>query len=286
MATASTDYSDLFSIAGRTALVTGASSGLGRSFAIFLASQGANVIAGARRAEKLTALVEEIDGMRAQSSGVRPGRARALRLDVSQGEPAVGAALAEAAGWFGRIDILVNNAGVFRGGSCLEISAEEFDEVMATNVRGVWMASKLVGRLMAADGRGGNIINVSSITGTRCIIRGESVYGMSKMAVMACTKHMARELGPLNIRVNGIAPGVFPSEMTEGTVSSSAMTEAVAQKLPTKKWGDTANDLMGVLLLLASERASRYLCGEVITVDGGHALVTPDLEEWPPGTFP
>lgn len=279
------DANDIFSISGCTALVTGASSGLGSHFALFLAKQGANVVLAARREERLSALVDKINNLSTQVVEKPYGKARALILDVSLEESAVSGCIDEASLAFGRIDILINNAGNFRGGHCLNISFEEYNEVMNVNVRGVWLVAKLVAQKMAADGKGGRIVNISSITGHQLAIRGESVYGMSKAAVAACTRALARELGPLGIRVNAIAPGVFPTDMTVDTIQSEKSGKDCEQALPSKKWGDPNVDLMGVLLLLASEKASRYIHGQVITVDGGHCLITPDLEDFSPGLF-
>ena len=248
-----------FDLAGKVALVTGASSGLGRRFALVLAKAGAKVGVAARRTDKLAEVVREIEAF--------DGRAVPIPLDVT--DPAsVRAAVATAETKLGPIGVLVNNAGTIVVKSLLDHTVEEWDRVLDTNLKGVWLMAQEVTRHMVRLGHGGSIINIASMLGLTAQSKRPS-YCAAKAGVIHLSRAMALELAPHKIRVNAIAPGFFESEMTHGYLASDA-GRAMAARIPMKRTG-AADELDGALLLLASD-ASTYMTGAVLTVDGGHSL--------------
>jgi NAD(P)-dependent dehydrogenase (short-subunit alcohol dehydrogenase family) len=248
-----------FDLTGKVALVTGASSGLGRRFALVLAKAGAKVGVAARRTDKLTEVVREIEAF--------DGRAVPIPLDVT--DPAsVRAAVAAAETELGPIGVLVNNAGTIVVKPLLDHTVEEWDRVLDTNLKGVWLMAQEVARHMVRLGHGGSIVNIASMLGLTAQARRPS-YCAAKAGVIHLSRAMAIELAPHKIRVNAIAPGFFASEMTHGYLASDA-GRAMAARIPMKRTG-AADELDGTLLLLASD-ASSYMTGAVLTVDGGHSL--------------
>jgi NAD(P)-dependent dehydrogenase (short-subunit alcohol dehydrogenase family) len=248
-----------FDVTGKVALVTGASSGLGRRFALVLAKAGAKVGVAARRADKLADVVREIESF--------DGRAVPIPLDVT--DPAsVRAAVAAAETELGPIGVLVNGAGVIVVKPLLDHTVEEWDRVLDTDLKGVWLMSQEVARHMVRLGHGGSIINIASMLGLTAQPRRPS-YCAAKAGVIHLSRAMAVELAPHKIRVNAIAPGFFDSEMTHDYLVSNA-GQAMAARIPMKRTG-AADELDGALLLLASD-ASSYMTGAVLTVDGGHSL--------------
>ena len=248
-----------FDLTGKVALVTGASSGLGRRFALVLAKAGAKVGVAARRTDKVTEVVREIEAF--------DGRAVPIPLDVT--DPAsVRAAVAAAETELGPIGVLVNNAGTIVVKPLLDHTVEEWDRVLDTNLKGVWLMGQEVARHMVRLGHGGSIVNIASMLGLTAQARRPS-YCAAKAGVIHLSRAMAIELAPHKIRVNAIAPGFFDSEMTHGYLASDA-GRAMAARIPMKRTG-AADELDGTLLLLASD-ASSYMTGAVLTVDGGHSL--------------
>lgn len=255
---AETSYT-LFSIEGKVALVTGASSGLGAHFSRVLASAGATVIAAARRADKLAELVEKI-----QAEG---GSASAIALDVT--DPAsVSSGLAEVESRHGGIDVLVNNAGVGASKYSLKTTEEDWDYIMETNLKGSWRVAHSAAAQAVESGRALSIINIASILGVR-VGFGESTYAVSKAGVVQLTKALALELARKNIRVNAICPGYFATEMNSDYLHSEA-GQAFLSKTPSGRMGNLP-ELSGPLVLLASD-ASSFMNGAVIPVDGGHLV--------------
>jgi NAD(P)-dependent dehydrogenase (short-subunit alcohol dehydrogenase family) len=249
----------LFSLAGSTALVTGASSGLGQHFARVLAGAGAAVVLAARRMERLRELEAE---MRAAG-----GKAWAVALDVTDRASMTGAFDAgEAAA--GPISILVNNAGVPSGTFFAKTSEQEWRDVMAVNLDGVFRVGQEAARRMAARGTGGSIINIASILSFGAM-KSLSAYAASKAAVVSLTKSMALELARDRIRVNAIAPGYFSTEINAAFLDSEA-GKRLLSKVPMGRAG-TLTELDGPLLLLVSGAGS-FMTGSVLTVDGGHLL--------------
>ncbi len=245
-------------LTGRTALVTGASSGLGRHFALVLARAGARVAIGARRMDRLVSLAEEIRAVGAE--------ALLVELDVTDGnsiEQAVGQTADAMAG----IDILVNNAGIVVAKPALELTADDWDLTIATNLRGAFLVAQAAARRMAGTG-GGSIVNIASIAGLRT--GGHlAAYAASKAGLIHLTRNLAVDLARNGVRVNAIAPGYIETELNAEFFASKA-GEDMIRRIPQRRLG-RPEDLDGSLLLLASD-ASRYMTGAVLVVDGGHSV--------------
>lgn len=251
--------SDRFSLAGKTALITGASSGFGWHFAHVLASAGAKVALAARRLDRLQTLQDEI-----RSAG---GQAAAIALDVTDAASVTRAFdAAEAA--LGPVAVLVNNAGVPAGSYFLKTSDADWRGVLDVNLDGVFRVGREAARRMAANKTGGSIINIASILGFGAI-RTLSSYAASKAAVISLTKTMALELARDNIRVNALAPGYFATEFNDEFLAGEAGQRLLA-RVPMQRAG-RLEELDGPLLLLASD-AGAFMTGSVITVDGGHVV--------------
>jgi len=247
------------SLTGKTALVTGASSGLGAHFARVLAGAGAAVALAARRLDRLRQLEAEI-----RSAG---GNACAVELDVTD-QASVGRAFDAAQAVAGPITVLINNAGVPSGSFFVKTSEEEWRDVMAVNLDGVFRVGREAARRMIANGTGGSIVNIASILGFGAI-RSLSAYAASKAAVVSLTRSMALEMARERIRVNAIAPGYFSTEINADFLASEAGRRLLS-RVPMGRAGNLA-ELDGPLLLLASD-AGAFMTGSVITVDGGHLL--------------
>jgi NAD(P)-dependent dehydrogenase (short-subunit alcohol dehydrogenase family) len=247
-----------FNLAGRVALVTGASSGLGRHFAQVLAQAGANVVIGARRTRLLDDLCRAIT-----DAG---GQARAVPLDVTDGASVEQALAGIAAD--GGLDILINNAGVTTTKSMLELSESEWDHVVGTNLKGSFLVAQAAARLMTTQGRGGAIVNIASILGLRVAGR-VAAYSASKAGVVQLTKSMALELARHRIRVNALCPGYIETELNQDFFQSEA-GQALIRRIPQRRLGQPA-DLDGALLLLCSAAGS-YITGATLAVDGGHLV--------------
>lgn len=245
----------MFDLHGKTAFVTGASSGLGRHFAATLANAGADVIIAARRTDQLADTAASITA--------RGGRCIAVPLDVTDSASiaALSAALSD-------IDIVVNNAGIVRENSFCDQTEANWDAVIDTNAKGVFLITQLAAKIMRTHGRGGSIINVASILGLRQA-SGLAPYAVSKAAVIQLTKTAALELARFGIRVNALAPGYFETEMN-GEFWTSAAGQAMLKRVPFRRIGQP-EELDGPLLLLASD-ASSFMTGSVIEVDGGHLV--------------
>ena len=248
-----------FSLAGKTALITGASSGFGRHFAGVLAGEGAKVALAARRLDRLQALQEEI-----RAGG---GEAVAVSLDVTQSATVKDAFdLAERA--LGPVTVLVNNAGIPSGTFFTKTSDKDWRSVLDVNLDGVFRVGREAAQRMIAHGSCGSIINIASILGFGAI-RTLSTYSASKAAVIALTKSMALELARDNIRVNALAPGYFSTEFNDEFLASEA-GQRLLSRVPMRRAGGL-QELDGPLLLLASD-AGAFMTGSVVTVDGGHVV--------------
>jgi NAD(P)-dependent dehydrogenase (short-subunit alcohol dehydrogenase family) len=245
----------MFDLSEKTALITGASGGLGFHFASVLARAGARVILCARREAELA----EAEG-RLTAAG---GKVRTIKLDVTN--PVSITALDEA---IGDVDIVVNNAGVVHNGSALDQTEANWDVVLDTNLKGAFLIAQAAGRAMRARGRGGSIINIASILGLRQA-GGVLPYAVSKAGMIQLTKTLALELARFSIRVNALAPGYLDTELNSGFLDSTA-GKALVGRIPQRRVGKL-EELDGPLLLLASD-ASSYMTGSVLAVDGGHLV--------------
>jgi NAD(P)-dependent dehydrogenase (short-subunit alcohol dehydrogenase family) len=247
---------DRFRVDGKVALVTGAGSGLGRQFAVTLAEAGATVGLAARRREKLAetaALIEDIGG---QSISVD--------LDVTDAR-SVTSCVRNVTSELGAPDILVNNAGIARQAFITDIAEDDWDAVIDTNLKGVFMVAQAVAKEMIRSEKGGSIINIASILGIG-VSKALASYIAAKSGVINLTKAMALEWTRANIRVNAIAPGYFVTEINQEAFDQGAH-ELVKQAVPMGRVGEMA-EISGPLLLLASDAGS-YITGANVCVDGG-----------------
>lgn len=248
-----------FDLRGRTALVTGASSGLGAHFCRVFAQAGARVIACARRLERLQALVEEINAA--------DGNAYAVAMDVASAD-SVARAFEQIDKITGVVDILVNNAGVGTPHRFVKTTEADWDTFMDTNLKSVWRVSRHCIDRMRAHDTAGSIINIASILGLQPGL-GLSLYATSKAGVVQLTKTMALELAGDRIRVNAICPGYFHTEMNEAFFKTERGLQFIRQT-PAGRWGEL-HELTGPLLLLASDAGS-FINGVALPVDGGHLI--------------
>lgn len=250
----------MFRLDGHRALVTGASSGLGRRFALTLARAGAEVVVAARRADKLADLVEELQAL--------PARALAVSLDVTE-SASIGACFDEIERRVGEpVDIVVNNAGVTVTKPVLQQTEADWDAVVGTNLKGSWMVAQEAARRMVAAKRVGSIVNVCSILGER-VAGGVAPYAVSKAGLVQATKALALELARHGIRVNAILPGYVVTDLNSDFLDSEA-GQKLRARIPTRRFGQLS-DLDGPLLLLASDAGS-HVTGAALAVDGGHLV--------------
>jgi NAD(P)-dependent dehydrogenase (short-subunit alcohol dehydrogenase family) len=248
-----------FTLAGRSAIVTGASGGLGRHFADVLAQAGARVALLARRQAHLDEAVREIE-----AAG---GSALAIPCDVTD-YASVRRAVDAAAERMGGVDILVNNAGIAISKPLLDHTEADWDRVLDTNLKGAWLMSRELAALWVARRGGGRIVNIASLLGLRTI-RHVPAYTAAKAGLIHLTHTLAAELGRHGITVNAIAPGYFATDMNRAFMESEA-GRALVSRIPLGRSGEPP-DLDGALLLLASD-AGAYITGAVLPVDGGHAV--------------
>jgi len=248
----------IFNLDGKVALVTGAGSGLGRQFAETLADAGALVVLAARRRDKLEETAASIRG--------HGGEAICLELDVTD-SLSVTNCIREMVSEAGSPDILVNNAGIAKQAFLTDISEDDWDAVLDTNLKGVFMVAQAVANSMITADKPGSIINIASILGLR-VSKGLASYIAAKSAVVQLTKAMAIEWSSRNIRVNALAPGYFITEINQDQFADGSADEFLRQRVPMGRVGELP-EIAGPLLLLASEAGS-YMTGSIIAVDGGH----------------
>jgi NAD(P)-dependent dehydrogenase (short-subunit alcohol dehydrogenase family) len=246
----------LFNLDGKTALITGASSGLGAQAARALSRAGARVLLAARRIEKLEELALEL------------GNAEIVPMDISC-KRSVLAVFSDLEDSAESIDICVNAAGLaHRSPIFEEDSAGEFEQVMQTNVMGMWYVTKAIVNHMKKRGIHGSIINIGSANGDSIQREGYTAYAASKAAVIQLTKALVGELSPYRIRINCINPGLFYTPLTAPELSSQEALEGAGQQIPVG-FVAVPPDLDGLILYLASNEASRYVTGSDMLVDGG-----------------
>lgn len=243
---------------GKVAVVTGASRGIGRAVALKLASMNATVIVNyAGSKDKAESVVKEIQDMEKT--------AEAIQCDVSNFEQCE-KLVKDAQEHYGRIDILVNNAGITRDGLAMAMKEEDFDDVIATNLKGTFNCIRFASRIMMKQ-RYGKIINMSSVSGVTGNA-GQVNYSAAKAGVIGITKSMARELAGRHINVNAIAPGFIETDMTN-TLSEKVKEQAVAQ-IPLGRFGK-ADEVAELAAFLASDK-SDYITGQVFHIDGGMVM--------------
>jgi NAD(P)-dependent dehydrogenase (short-subunit alcohol dehydrogenase family) len=256
------DPTRMFRLDGRTAIITGASSGLGVVMAEALAGAGANVVVAARRTDR----IEEL----ARSIGAAGGKALAQRCDVSS-EQDVDRLVAATLERFGTLDVLVNNAGIAEPQPAEQEELEQFKRILDVNLNGVFLCAQRCGRVMLAAGKG-VIVNVASVLGV--VGAGQipqASYTASKGGVVNLTRELAAQWARRGIRVNAILPGWFPSEMTAEMFDSDDGRRWIRGRTPMGRAGDP-RELNGALLFLASD-ASSYVTGSMVLVDGGWTTV-------------
>ena len=248
-----------FSLAGQVALVTGASSGIGRHLAELLAAAGAKVALAARRVDRLADLAREI--------AAEGGQSLPIACDVTQSE-SVSAAVSRAETELGPLSILVNNAGVVVSKPLFEHTEADWDYVVDTNLKGAWLTAREFAHHLVGLSRPGRIINISSVLGSRTIGRVPA-YCAAKAGLTHLTHVLAMELARYGILVNALAPGYVETDFNRAFFQSEA-GKALISRIPLKRLGQS-EDLDGAMLLLASP-AGAYITGAVIAVDGGHGV--------------
>jgi gluconate 5-dehydrogenase len=246
----------LFTLNGKVALVTGSNRGIGFSLARGLARAGATVVLNGRDRDRTEAAARDLkdSGLAASTSIADVTDREAVIREVSQIEEQLGA-----------LDIVVNNAGIQHRAPFVEFPAEKFDAIMRSNVYGPFFVAQVAAQGMIARGRGViiNICSVQSDLGRPSIVP----YTASKGAMKMMTKAMAAELGPAGVRVNGLAPGYFRTELNEALTKNPAFSEWLVSRTPLGRWGET-DELIGAAIFLASD-ASSFVTGQIIYVDGG-----------------
>jgi gluconate 5-dehydrogenase len=255
---------ELFSLVGKTALVTGGSRGLGLQMAEALGEQGARIVVSARKQGELDEAVAHL-----KARGVDASAIAADLSDDQQVQPLVDEAMKR----LGHIDILINNAGASWGAPAEEHPIEAWDKVMNLNIRSIFLVSQAVGKASMIPRKYGRIINISSIAGLAGNPPGTMktlAYNTSKGAVINFTRTLAGEWGAYGITVNSIAPGFFPSKMTKGLLATLG-EETLAKEAPLGRLGDD-EDLKGATLLFASD-AGKHITGQTLAVDGGVTAV-------------
>ncbi len=248
---------NMFSLAGKRGIVTGASRGLGRAMVEGLASMGADLVIAARTASALEEAAHELSR--------HGGRIVPVAADAGNDDD-IHMLVERAVGEFGGIDFVFANAGVIRRGPAESLSVEDFDEVFRVNVHSLFVLAQLCARDMIRRGAGGSIVmtdSVVSMTGGRNI----AAYASSKGAVRMLVKAMANDLGRYGIRVNAIGPGYFETDMTAALREDKERYEALRSRMALGRWG-RPEDLAGIAVYLASD-ASAYLTGQTVYVDGG-----------------
>lgn len=247
-------------LSGKTVMVTGASSGLGRHFAQILAEAGADVIACARRKDALDELVLELEG--------RGLSCRAIAMDVTQPSSVAQAFADVHALTGGALDVLVNNAGAAQTKAAIDLTEEDWSSIINLNLSGVFRVAQAAARQMIDAGKPGAIVNVASILGLH-VAQSLSSYAASKAGVIHLSKALALEWARYDIRVNVIAPGYVVTDMNREFFDSPPGQKMVA-RIPTRRLGELES-LADPLLLLCGD-GSRHMTGSVLVVDGGHSI--------------
>lgn len=247
----------IFCLCGKTAVVVGGTSGIGRAIALGLGSAGANVVAASRRRSEVEQTAAEIEALGRKTL--------AFTVDVLD-RASIEALHTKTIEAFGRVDILVNSAGTTRRTPTLECTEEEWNSILETNLTGTFRSCQIFGKTMAAQ-RYGRIINIASLA-TFVAFHEVAAYGASKAAVGSLTRSLAIELARDGVCVNAIAPGIFPTALNEELLDETERGREMHMRIPMKRFGH-ADELIGTAVFLASEAAS-YVTGQIIVVDGGY----------------
>ncbi|GLK42831.1 MULTISPECIES: 2-dehydro-3-deoxy-D-gluconate 5-dehydrogenase KduD [Novosphingobium] len=244
-----------FDLTGKTALVTGANTGIGQAIAVALAQAGADVAVAGRSEPTETLALIAATGRKAVN----------IKADLSSIEP-VQRVIDEAVAGLGKVDILVNNAGIIRRDDLLQFSEEDWDAVIDTNLKTLFFLSQAAAKDMVERGTGGKIVNIASLLTFQGGIRVPS-YAAAKSGVSGVTKAMANELAPKGVQVNAIAPGYITTNNTAALSADETRNRQILERIPTGRWGKP-EDIAGAAVFLASP-ASDYVTGHILAVDGG-----------------
>lgn len=253
---------NIFDLSGKTAVVVGGTSTLGSTMALGLAEHGAHIALVVRDPKKAEKVEQEIKAV--------GGKVRSFPADVTD-EVALRAAANEIAKWAGGWEILLNAPGINSATPFFELKMDEWDAIMDVNLKGLVRACQIFSKQMIEAGKGGSIINISSVSSTIPLSK-VFTYSASKAGVNNVTQFLAREFAPHNVRVNAIIPGFFPAEQNRKILSEERI-EAIMGHTPMGRFGDP-EELKGVAIWLASQRASGFVTGELIRVDGGFGAMT------------
>ncbi|WP_285020171.1 2-dehydro-3-deoxy-D-gluconate 5-dehydrogenase KduD [Novosphingobium sp. fls2-241-R2A-195] len=244
-----------FDLTGKTALVTGANTGIGQAIAVALAQAGSDVAVAGRSEPTETLALIAATGRKAVN----------IKADLSSIEP-VQRVIDEAVAGLGKVDILVNNAGIIRRDDLLQFSEEDWDAVIDTNLKTLFFLSQAAAKDMVERGTGGKIVNIASLLTFQGGIRVPS-YAAAKSGVSGVTKAMANELAPKGVQVNAIAPGYITTNNTAALSADETRNRQILERIPTGRWGKP-EDIAGAAVFLASP-ASDYVTGHILAVDGG-----------------
>ena len=245
-------------LTGKVALVTGASRGIGRAVARALAEAGADVALAARSTGDLKVVADEIAEL--------GRRARPVPLDVTDAA-SVDNAVAATVDGLGRLDILVNNAGIVHTAPLLDTSADDWDRVLSTNLRGVFLTSRAAGRILTAQ-RAGKVINMASHFGLMAT-PDHSAYCASKAAILHLTRVLALEWAPFNVQVNAIAPGYVATDLNAETRQDAVLAEKIVRRIPARRMAEA--DEIGPLAVYLASAAADFVTGSTLVIDGGHS---------------
>jgi 2-dehydro-3-deoxy-D-gluconate 5-dehydrogenase len=248
---------DLFKLDGRVALVTGTTRGLGQALAVALAEAGTDIVALDR--SEATETKELITATGRRFVGIECDLQKATPKDFER-------IIAQVVAEMGRLDVLVNNAGIIRRAAALEFSEQDWDDVLAVNLKSVFFLSQSAARVMARQASGGKIINIASMLSFQGGLRVPS-YTAAKSGIAGLTQALANELASTNINVNAIAPGYMVTDNTAPLRADESRSRAILERIPAGRWGNP-DDLKGVVVFLASDAAC-YMHGAVVPVDGG-----------------